>query len=153
MAGRPIDLDRVHVAHRRFAQRNRQVIDQVLADRIPEAQAHVREHAPFKHRSGAAWRGVRGRLVRTRGGTVLRLSNEARHAKYLEFGTRAHRIVARRKKALSFFWLRVSKAMVLKAVNHPGTRPYFFMRAAAVHAHAQINPALRAALGRVASSF
>lgn len=147
------NLSSVRAKHRAFLMANRHMIDRILADRGEEVHAHVREHATFRHRTGAALAGTSTRLMRTRSGTVLRITNTAKHGKFLEFGTKPHTIRARRAKALSFFWLRVSKAMMVRAVNHPGTRPYWFLRNAADHAAAQINPHLVAEMSALARKF
>ena len=47
---------------------------------------------------------------------------------YLEFGTRAHIIRAKKAKALHFF--TGGKEVFAKYVNHPGTKPYPFLRPA-----------------------
>jgi len=52
----------------------------------------------------------------------------AKHAPYVEFGTRAHEIRAKNKKALAF---KVGGNMVVvQKVNHPGTKARPFVRPA-----------------------
>lgn len=46
----------------------------------------------------------------------------ATYAPFLEYGTRPHRIVARRGQALRFLD-RTGKLRFARSVNHPGTRP------------------------------
>lgn len=74
---------------------------------------------------------------------------DAPYAKFVEEGTRRHVIEARRAKTLRF--VQNGQLRFAKRVNHPGTRPRFFMRDArdaaenAVHRmmEAEINTAIR----------
>jgi len=50
------------------------------------------------------------------------------YAGYVEFGTKPHVIKARNKKALAFF--AGGKRVVVKQVNHPGTKPHPYIRPA-----------------------
>ena len=49
------------------------------------------------------------------------------YAEFLEYGTLPHKITAKNKKALKFKDPSGDNVIV-KSVNHPGTRPTFFMR-------------------------
>lgn len=40
-----------------------------------------------------------------------------------EKGARPHKIVARRAKALTFYWPKVGRVVSFKSVNHPGNPP------------------------------
>jgi len=52
---------------------------------------------------------------------------EAKYAPFVEFGTRPHVILPKRKKALRFF--KDGKEVIVKKVNHPGSKPYPFFYA------------------------
>ncbi len=140
----------LRAAHRRFIRGNRAAFDREIGERV-KVQSHVREHAGFTHRTGAAIRDVRTRIIRMKSGVKMRITNVARHARILEFGSRAHVIAARKAKYLTF---RAGGARVFrKRVWHPGTPPYWFMRSAAQHAHTELGPHLRAAFTRLAKRF
>lgn len=47
---------------------------------------------------------------------------------FMEEGTRPHKIQAKKAPALVFFWPKVGKVAHFKSVNHPGTRPYNFLK-------------------------
>jgi len=51
---------------------------------------------------------------------------------YIIGGTRPHPIVARRAKALHFYWDRLGREVFFKSVQHPGTKPYNFPRIALI---------------------
>lgn len=58
----------------------------------------------------------------TASGAAGELRVGATYAPFLEYGTRPHRIVARRGKALRFLD-RTGTLRFARSVNHPGTRP------------------------------
>jgi hypothetical protein len=47
---------------------------------------------------------------------------------YVEFGAQPHKIEARNKPYLRFFWKKMGVWMTVKSVNHPGNRPQPFIR-------------------------
>ena len=73
-------------------------------------------------RSGHLARSIGPPTVReTAGGAEGELAITAKYAPSQEYGSRPHKIVARRGKALRFFI--GGKAVFRKSVNHPGLRP------------------------------
>ena len=85
-----------------------------------------------------------GELARSLGyeqhGSTSIVGLRAKHARYLEFGTRPHEIEPRRARALAF-WLR-GRLIFARRVLHPGIRPIGFMREA--------HKALLSSLGHIA---
>ena len=59
-------------------------------------------------------------------GPVARIGSNVEYALYVEEGTPAHRIVPRRRKALH--WPGAQHPVM--SVNHPGSRPYPYLRPA-----------------------
>lgn len=49
------------------------------------------------------------------------------YAGHVRWGTKPHRIAARRAPALVFFWPKVGRTVFFKSVNHPGTKPNDFL--------------------------
>ncbi|GAB6066019.1 hypothetical protein JCM9492_11110 [Aquifex pyrophilus] len=74
-----------------------------------------------------------GRAFKRRSGflrsSVVAFDNKvvagAEYAPFVEFGTRPHVILPRRKRALRF--IKDGKEIFAKRVNHPGSKPYPFM--------------------------
>ena len=73
-----------------------------------------------------------GSLLRSLGRTVVKriaiVGLRARHARYLEFGTRPHEIKPRRARALRFSI--GGRVFFARRVLHPGIKPRFFLRSA-----------------------
>ena len=122
----PINIAQVRRGHELFLRRQDIWIIQVLAIAKDQAAEHVKKHSKFKRRS--ATRSLKdstmGRIVKTRSGRKLRLRWSKKYASFIEYGTRPHPIIARRRRALAFV---VNGQMLLRRkVMHPGTRPYKF---------------------------
>lgn len=47
---------------------------------------------------------------------------------FMEEGTKPHTITPKNAPRLVFFWPKAGKVMHLKSVNHPGTKPYGFLK-------------------------
>lgn len=96
-----------------------------------EGLRHVAEVAQSQARNSGKFRNVTGRLYRSIvvvQRSRFRVSVEARapYAKWVEEGTQPHVIEPVRRKALRFF---VNGSLVFaRRVNHPGSRPRYFMR-------------------------
>lgn len=124
------NLGELRASHRTLMRDTERAIEIQLDNAGEHAKFSVEVHAVFRHRTGRVRHGTRHKIVRTRSGGRLIIMNDAPHAGFLEHGTRPHRIVARRRRALHFFWLRISKKMSVRSVNHPGTPAYKFLLAA-----------------------
>lgn len=66
------------------------------------------------------------RIVVSPGGSYAEVGSAVEYAAFVEYGTRPHRIIARNAQAL--YWR--GAAHPVRAVNHPGSRPYPFLRPA-----------------------
>jgi len=80
---------------------------------------YIDEGKAFKNRTGV----LRESIVAV-GNKVFAY---AKYAPFVEFGTRPHVILPKRKKALRFF--KDGKEVIVKKVNHPGSKPYPFFYA------------------------
>lgn len=145
------NLRSIQRRHEWLLRENRRMFDSELGDQVGGVHDHVRDQATFTHRTRKAQRGARAKIIRLKSGVRMRLTNVAKHARWLEFGTPAHTIRARKKKALSF--IAGGRRITRRSVRHPGTRAYRFMWAAAKHAHQSLNPALRQAMRGIAKRF
>ncbi len=98
---------------------------QALGQSVALALQHARETTLFKDQSGA----LRRSIVRGGRGTWNHfIKATAKHAAYVEYGTRPHTIEARRARALRF--VQAGKVRFARSVRHPGTKPTHFMQRA-----------------------
>jgi hypothetical protein len=149
------NLPEIRKAHAQLVESTHSAIRFVMREATREADSHVRTQAKFRHRTGRVARGTRGKYKRTKSGGRLRLTNKARHAKFLEFGTKPHAIHAKRAKYLRFFLRGGGPAMLTyrKRVWHPGNRAYKFLEAAATSAHRVAGGTLRRRMNAIARRF
>jgi hypothetical protein len=101
----------------------RQAIALSLREAVRAAEKAARGTVLFRDRTGGTRGSIRGEAFDLRG-----VVSAAGATRFLECGTNAHTITARRAKALRF----VSNGEVVfrRSVRHPGTRPRPFMREA-----------------------
>ncbi len=129
----PIDVASLKRQHSTLLDRIRDAVAESAIAAGEEANAYVASNAvPFTHRTRDVANKQTYRIVRTSTGAVLKLRNTSKHAAVLEKGSRAHRIVAKRAKALRF--VIGGRVFFRKSVWHPGTKPTWFMRTAAERA-------------------
>ena len=145
------NLNELRAAHKRLVLETRQGIEASMKLGEEHAKFHVKHRAGFRHRTGRVARGTTGRIVRTRSGAVLTMNNLARHANFLEGGTRPHAIVAKRGRALRF--VVGGQVMFRRRVWHPGTRPFHFMRNASDAAWIRTGVGLRRNMHSNAARF
>lgn len=113
---------------------------------LGQAAAYAAELArgttKFTDRSGRLRRGI----VRGAKGTYsLFVKTRSRHALFVEDGTRAHPIRAKRRRALRF--VVGGRTLFRKSVQHPGTKATHFMRDARDDAEGQLLRFVRAGVG------
>ena len=134
MAGGPIQLGQVSKKHREFLHGLHVSVDNTLRLTGEAAQREVKNGTYFKRRTNApgslkdATRFALLKVGRTR---RLRVYSAKKTAHFLEWGTRAHEIVARRKKFLRFKTAE-GKVVYRRRVWHPGTDQTQFLRTACV---------------------
>lgn len=100
------------------------------AEVAPALIAEIRRRAPISPtENGGRLRDSINMSRRSSGGGVsVRITSSAPYAKYVESGTRPHRIEPR--QALALHWSDRGRDMFAKGVNHPGTKPNPFVRQA-----------------------
>jgi hypothetical protein len=127
------------------------VVKQAHTKFLSKHKKHVRDTALFTHRTGRTWRATKARVKRFRRGGKMVVRCTTPYATFLEHGTKAHVIRPKFKKALRF---RVGGQPVFaRKVNHPGTRPYYFLSAARDHAYRWARSTLQARMRRIARGF
>ena|SRR3990167_3307573 len=148
-----IDVGALHEQHERFLRR----FDDTIADALErvgtDAENQVRTRPTFKQRTGELQNSTDHMLIRTRGGMLVRVRNTAKYAGWIERGTAPHVIRARRAPTLAFFWPRVGSWVYPLKVNHPGTRPYWFLRTAVDDASATMHARLTSELTSLGDAF
>lgn len=148
----PIDLNQLRRIHQRFATRNRAMVDAALKVAQRQAAEHVRNRSTFKRRKAKSLKdATKGKIIKSRGGRILRLTWPKKYAGYVEYGTRPHIIRPRRRRALRF---RVGGAVVFaRRVNHPGTKPYKYAWKATHSAHRVLGEHLVTGMRQAAAKF
>lgn len=118
--------ERFAIARSRLNVELRRALDRT----VEVASMYAKQTRLFKHRSYELRNSVRTRVVGDMGGAgfVGQVSANAPYAGFLEFGTKAHAILPRRKKFLRF--IQNGQVRFSRGVWHPGTSPRPFMRGA-----------------------
>lgn len=49
------------------------------------------------------------------------------YTRWVDQGTKPHKIVAKNAPYLTFYWPKVGRVVHFKSVNHPGNKPYRFL--------------------------
>lgn len=99
---------------------------QTLGQGVALALAHAKATQSFKDRTGD----LRKSITRGQKSTWVHfLKATAPHAKYVEDGTKPHRIEAKRRGSLRY--VHHGAIRFRRGVNHPGTKPRHFMDDAA----------------------
>jgi len=122
----PINIAQVQRGHELFLKQQDAWVMEALEIAKAQASEHVKKRSTFKRRSptSSLKDSTKGRIVKTRGGKKLHLTWPKKHALFIEYGTRPHPIIARRRRALRF--VVNGQTLFRRKVMHPGTRPYKF---------------------------
>jgi hypothetical protein len=128
MALAAIDVRTALRQHERFLRSHDAMVAQEL-ETAGEVAVRQVQHGPqpFKDRTGNLRKQTDHKVLRTRGGRLLRLLNRAPYAAPIDKGSRRHTIRARRKPYLVFYWEARGRWVRTKQVNHPGNKPYRFL--------------------------
>jgi hypothetical protein len=109
-----------------------------------QAAQYAKVNTLFKSRTGRLRAGISSRMTSR---TSARVTSSAKHSHYVEDGTKAHVIAARRKKTLSF--VQNGVRYFRKEVFHPGTQPRPFMKQARDRTEPLFDRLCRAAVDRM----
>lgn len=111
------------------------------------AQRDAAKTNKFESRTGKTKASVKRDIALTARGYRGRIRSVRKVARYMEKGTRPHVIRAKRSRVLRF---HSGGALVFRrSVNHPGTKPTWFMRDAAERAYARLGQSLSAEMARI----
>lgn len=108
-------------------------LDDAMAGALRDAgimvASEARTHHEFTDRTGNLSRNIRTEPVEGTffgGDLSVQVVADTPYAKFVEDGTREHPIEARRAKALRYY--QNGRLMFRKRVQHPGTRPYLYLK-------------------------
>lgn len=154
----PINLKKLRDQHRAFKQAVQQEITKVVGqEKVTQlAQRYVSENADFTSRTGNLVRRTKAKVIKTRKGHVVRLTNRAKYAAAQDEGSgkygprrRPYPIKAKRK-TLRFIG-RSGNVVFRKVVLHPGVQPTRFLYHAASGVGRTLRGWILSAMKRAAS--
>lgn len=153
---RLVNITEIHGRHEKFKARFGSTLDEIMdhtgVQIAEDAKSSVGSPGTFKTRTGRTVRAIG--WDRPRGKTKrVRISVRVRWAWFLEHGTKAHTISARRSRFLRFYSPAFGRVIYRKSVNHPGTHPTFFLKKATMRGFAQMEFTLRPQMQQLAASF
>lgn len=146
-----VDISAIRKAHKRLLAETNTAIARAAVSAGEFAVNHVKAHPTFRPRTHNLQNSTDWRVVRIRGGRVIRIRNSAKYAHAIDLGARPHKIRARRRKALRF--VVGGRVLFRRSVNHPGNRPYRFLYRATFAAGRILQQDLAHAMIRIARSF
>ena len=144
-----IRLDSVRAQHAAFLRKLDALITQDAERAGQFAEEHVERHSDFVARSAARSmkRATRHKVIRAKGGRIIRIRSPKHYASYIEYGTRAHGPVTAR-----FLRFRIGGRLVFtKWVK--GIRPRKFLYKATFAAGRKLEAALVVDMATLARKF
>lgn len=148
---RIVNLPEVRSGHERFLRGHERLVEDVSNRGGDVALQHVKAYPGFKPQTGKLQAKTDYRVVRLKGGKLLRIANPLPYAGPIDGGARPHVIRAKNSPYLHFKgkrgWARV------KFVNHPGNRPYKFLYRATSAAYRVMGQDLRSGMTELAKRF
>lgn len=124
-----INLQALRSHHRKFLSAHDAAVQRSLSEARDDGIDHVQKSPGFRPQTGALQKATTGQVIRTSRGAIVRLQNRKPYAAPIDKGSAPHVIVARRAKALRFT-SSSGETIFRRRVNHPGNRPYHFLRSA-----------------------
>lgn len=149
-------VERAKRGHQRLIEDTARAEEDALAFAGRFAKDHVQRYPGFKPRTGALQSATKAsRVARTKGGKLIRLTNNKPYAAAIDGGARPHVIRAKsmgmKRGVLRF---KVGNRWVSKReVRHPGNRPYKFLYRATNAAGRVMKRNLTQRLSAIASRF
>lgn len=124
-----INIGKLREGHDRFLAAHESMVAGAMYDASVGVLAEVALHPQFKPRTGALQKATQTRIVRTRSGRIVRVTNAKTYARSIEEGARPHTITAKNSKTLRFV-SRNGGVVYRRTVHHPGNRAFWFLRKA-----------------------
>ena len=144
-----IDVGRLRAEHDRFLSAHSAMVDDSLrgAAEIVETENWLRPG--FKPQTGALQAATKVRVVRTRSGKVVRVTNAKKYARPIEEGANPHWIFPYRARMLRFRG-RDGNVVFRKFVRHPGNKAFWFLRKASDVGYDRLGRILTNGMQRIA---
>jgi hypothetical protein len=157
-----VNLQQVIRGHDTFLAKHHRLVQEAAETAARHAVDHVQRYPEFKPRTGALQRATKAKVVKTRGGKLIRITNNKPYAPTIDGGSKAHIIAPKRvfsggvmvqKRGFLRFRGRDGRWVFARRVRHPGTKPYKFGYRAAHSAHRVLGEHLRRRMTETAKQF
>lgn len=145
-------IEKMKRGHQRVEDGTRRAIQESLEFGGRHAKDHVERYPKFQPRTGNLQRATKTRVIRTKGGKLLRIQNDKPYAAAIDKGARPHKISAKPGKKLRFRGAN-GGLVFASSVNHPGNRAYKFLYRAHRSAGRVVERKLSQRLSNIASRF
>lgn len=134
-------IDELERAFDATAHEMSDAVRRAVAEGVQAGADEARRNHFYQDRTGALTKSIKGYVeISTPGGAVGVIEANTKYDKIIERGSRAHEIVVRKAGALH--WTAGGSDHFAKKVQHPGTRPYPFMKQAGIFAEKHMERAL-----------
>lgn len=144
----PINLGKVMSAHAKFKRAHHALVDKEVESAGKFGVEHVHLYPNFIPRTRKLQRDTEHRIIRTKAGALIRLTNKSKYAKFIEFGTRAHG--PKRARFLRFVG---RNGAVVFARRVRGIKPRKFLYRATNAAGRVFETSMRSGMERIARQF
>lgn len=145
-------IEKMKRGHQHVVAETSRAIQESLEFGGRHAKEHVERYPRFQPRTGNLQRATKTRVIRTRGGKLLKITNNKPYAAAIDGGAKPHTISAKPGKKLRFRG-RGGGFVFAKSVQHPGNRAYKFLYRAHRSAGRVVERKLTQRLSNVASRF
>lgn len=143
-----IDLGPIQAAHKGFVSKLNAVVKKNLIETARDVQDAVIADTSFKGQK------LRHSVKYTvPSSTKIKVYTAAKHASFVEEGTKPHIIRARRAKTLAFYSETLNRFVFPRSVNHPGTKPTRFFSRAVASAEQNLNARITEELRALSKQF
>jgi hypothetical protein len=144
----PINLGKVMSLHAKFKRAHYALFDKEVESAGKFGVQHVHLYPTFKRRTGNLQNSTEHRILRTKSGSIIRLANKAKYARFVEFGTKAHG--PRRARFMRFVG---RNGGIVFARRVRGIKPYKFLYRATTAAGRVFEMSMGAGMNRIAKQF
>jgi len=154
------DLSAIKAKHKRFLTEHKAAVDQALDPTLltPWTWRWVSQHGGFTSRTGNLVKKTKVSLLRTAGGRLVRVSNNAKYAAAQDggsglYGPKRSKYLIRAKNGKAMAFTIRGKLIFRRSVMHPGVKPTRFLYNANDALFRTSKQWLRGAMARAASKF
>jgi hypothetical protein len=146
------NLAEIRARHARFLRQHDLMVEAELAKGAAAGVQYSRDHTGFQNQTGKTAHATEGQVIRSSRGHLLRLKTGSKIGRFMDQGTKAHPIKAKRG-LLHFYWGKVGRWVHAKRVQHPGTRAYQFIRTGHRYGAARAMQGIKSMMSTLARNF